>query len=76
MKQNKDFKEDLIYLSELSVGSLMENLKLNKEDAEALLSKMAEVGDVELLPMLTLKAEALLNKLSVSPSGRRRDYLN
>jgi len=37
---------------------------------------MAEVGYVELLPMLTAKAEALLNTLSPSPSGKRRDYLN
>ena len=75
MRRNKK-KEEFRYISELSIGSLMEHLKLSKKDAESLLIKMADAGDVELLPSITPKAEALLNKLRISPSGKRRDYVN
>lgn len=76
MKEDKEKAGNMVYISDLSVESFMSHFNLNKEQAERLLQVMADAGYVELLPMLTPKAEALINKLSPTQSGKRRDYLN
>lgn len=76
MKENMDVNEKVVYISDLSVESLIKHLGISNKQAEELLSKMTEDQDSELISKLTTKGQALLNKLPNSPSGEKRDYIN